>query len=564
MIFEIIEGVGDVTSNSNSLNYDEVGLWNDGACTGDLYIKIKSMTNANDSIGENVGLSSDGILNFKEGDAVFCSIYNIGLVYYYYDLSLTGGFDYIICTICLLFCAWTLLLASLGLIKRLFMTVTLFLISPPICATYPIDGGKILERWRTEFVKNALSAYSTVVVMNIFLSLLPLVSKMKLFISYADILPIPIPTPFANYIAKILIVIGGLVFFKEGSGIVAQIIGAGDTTGDGAKNAGAFGKGVGRFMAGGALVAGIGMSVGKSIGNVGKGISGAVTKHNDNKFRKEHEKDADITNQLENNNGAGDEQGGKFTATASTEGGKSMNGNSGNKGASASGSLAGGDANNGIANSETSGKASGGKSSVGLIPMNKDGTIDYHAWRMQSKKQKRNENIADKGVDYANKRYGYYQQKGKSKDKALELAQEDAKKWAKKKQDAPEHRKEAFKKVKGVTGSIIGKVGNEIGRMYGTVKGLIQGKLSMADAFFRDNDDLNNSLGFAKHRKKVADKQRSGAEKAATTKMRTDINEIAHELKRQREREQITNNKLEKLDSKTSDVLEELKKKKRR
>ena len=144
------------------------------------------------------------------------------------------------------------------------------------------------------------------------------------------------------------------------------------------------------------------------------------------------------------------------------------------------------------------------------------------------------------------------------------MANKESEEWMKNKQDAPARRKEALQKFKSGANNVTGTVGKEIGRMFGTVKGLIQGKLSMADAFYRDNDDINASLGFAKHRKKGAEKERSGAERAAATQMRTNINEITQELRRQRDRDQITNNKLEKLDSKTSDVLEELKKKKRR
>ena len=107
---------------------------------------MKSMAIATDSVGENLGVNSGGVLRFSEGDRITCSLYNVGFVYFYYDLTLSG-FDYLICTISLLFCSYILLIASLGLVKRLFLTVTLFLVSAPICATYPIDGGKILERW---------------------------------------------------------------------------------------------------------------------------------------------------------------------------------------------------------------------------------------------------------------------------------------------------------------------------------------------------------------------------------------------------------------------------------
>ncbi|MGN1212809.1 MAG: hypothetical protein ACI4TZ_02085, partial [Christensenellales bacterium] len=95
------------------------------------------------------------------------SIYNVGLVSYYYNLSL-ASYDYLVAGVTLLFAAWVYLTTILGLIKRLFMLTTLFIISPPICALYPLDEGTALGKWRKEFIKQALSAYSVVIVMNIF------------------------------------------------------------------------------------------------------------------------------------------------------------------------------------------------------------------------------------------------------------------------------------------------------------------------------------------------------------------------------------------------------------
>ena len=226
---------------------------------------------------------SNGVIVIPKNASLTFSIYNYGLVFYYYDLGF-GSFSYFTSAIAMAFCAYTLLLTALGLIKRLFLLTTLFIVSPPICAIYPIDDGKALESWRKEFIKETLSAYSVVVVMNIFLSLLPLVRGIELFSGSSDLKwlgSIPGITAIANYFARVLIVIGGLVFFKDASKTIAGIIGAGDASADGAGASGKLTSGVKRTAGGLALGAGAAFGAarlaGKGIGLAGKGVGKGIS-----------------------------------------------------------------------------------------------------------------------------------------------------------------------------------------------------------------------------------------------------------------------------------------------
>ncbi len=269
------------SANANTLAFKETEFYNGGKG-----MKIASNVNflhqgENEEVENKKVAAKTGMITFEEGDTVYFSIYNIGLVYYYYDLTLTG-FNYIISAIALFFCAWVLIVTVLGLIKRIFMLSTLFIISAPICAIYPLDDGKALEQWRKEFIKETLSAYAVVVVMNIFLALLPLMSKMNVFVSGE----LWIFTGFANHIARVLIVVAALTFFKDATKTIASLIGAGDSydAGDGAKKN--FATNVGRVAAGGAVALGTGALVGKGIGKlIGLG-AGAVSKMKDNSFAK--------------------------------------------------------------------------------------------------------------------------------------------------------------------------------------------------------------------------------------------------------------------------------------
>lgn len=232
-------------------------------------------------------IATAGEYGTTDRPSITFSIYNISLVYYYYDLS-PIAFDYISSTFSLIVCAYVYITTILGLIKRLFMMVTLFVISPPITALYPLDGGKALGNWRSAFISETLAAYSTVVVMNVFQMLLPLIMKIQLF-SRSDLgknwlldalLLGGVSIDFMNRIGVMLIVLGALTFFKSATKTISGLIGAGDATGTGidgvknmARNVARAAAGVGAAVGGGVI---IGKGIGKAVKGTGKAVKGTV------------------------------------------------------------------------------------------------------------------------------------------------------------------------------------------------------------------------------------------------------------------------------------------------
>lgn len=315
--------------------------------------------------------------NLVYTDHITFSIYNVGLVNYYYDLTLIGGFQYLIFIVVAIFCAWDFLLALIGLIKRLFMLVTLFIISPPICATYPLNNGETLKKWRGEFIKNALSAYSVVVVMNIFIALLPLLTKIEVF-SPTDFASIglggssiswkvgllntsmlgsvnytfgAVTADIANNFARLLFIVGGLTFFKKCSKSISDIIGAGDAFNDGADTAKDLGKNVAKVAAGVALG---GAGAAKIGGMIAKGQTNLIKKgYNglNNKFNNIGKKPADP------GKGPGD-PGGK-AVDPGTGGSGGPTGSGGGSGGGSTGSGGGSDAGGASGAAEASTKSSG-------------------------------------------------------------------------------------------------------------------------------------------------------------------------------------------------------------
>ena len=156
---------------------------------------------------------------------------------------------------------------SFGMVKRLFMLLLLFIISPIVCSMYPIDNGNAAGNWRKTFLKHTISAYSAVAGLNLFFALLPIIQN----IEFAD----GGATGFDVIgLTSLLLLIAGLYMVKEFISVVNSFIGAEDAYGGGVtlfgmvggrvrkgmghatkfavKTGGAFGKAAARGKAGGA------------------------------------------------------------------------------------------------------------------------------------------------------------------------------------------------------------------------------------------------------------------------------------------------------------------------
>lgn len=147
------------------------------------------------------------------------SKFNIGLVWYYYDL---WSFNFIVGFAACIICTSLFLNIIMGLITRIFMCIGLFLVAPPLFGLAPLDGGKAAKNWQENFIKQALMAYGSVVGMNLFLIILP-------FMNYIDFFNIAI----ADLLAQTLIIITGLVSIKAFIAMLSGLIGAADANATG-------------------------------------------------------------------------------------------------------------------------------------------------------------------------------------------------------------------------------------------------------------------------------------------------------------------------------------------
>ncbi|HAJ78124.1 MAG TPA: hypothetical protein DCO89_03560 [Clostridiales bacterium] len=367
---------------ANAVNLKELGVWHDGAFGDDIDIKLTT-----EEGWYGVKVDKDGkigiTLHADNAQYVVFSIYDVGLVYTYYDLRI-GSFDYLISTICLIFCAYTLLIAALGLVKRMFYLSILFIISPGVCAIYPIDEGKAMERWRTEFIKYVLSAYSVVIVLNLFLALLPTLLRIELFTNWStDLAWLPIDCELANYLARLLIVIGGLTFFKDATKQLAGIIGAADANDEGASRAKDFAKNVGRVKAG----VGVGWSIAKAPVKAGIGIGKWISAKKDNKFANEM---ADAQARADASQEA---EGGKAENPSAVPGNNSnsmnMQTSGGQSGTTNTANISSPSAEStstkASSNAGTSSGAGNGMNNF-VVKTGKNGDVDYHKSRLETTK----------------------------------------------------------------------------------------------------------------------------------------------------------------------------------
>ncbi len=187
--------------------------------------------------------------------------YNVGFVWYYYDL---WSFNFIIAGAAVIVLFGLMVSIILGLITRIIKSAALFLIYPALLGLAPLDEFGAFKKWRGEFMQQVLMAFGAVVGINLFFLLLPYLSNIQFF-----------NITIMDYIMNLLIVIAGLSMVKAFIGFLSGLIGGADAvkTGDDAK---AGIKEVGGKAIGGALAAAnVAMKVGKFIPGMGMAFGAA-------------------------------------------------------------------------------------------------------------------------------------------------------------------------------------------------------------------------------------------------------------------------------------------------
>lgn len=154
-----------------------------------------------------------GTINFHS-----FSKYNVGLVWYYYNL---WHFNYFIAVAGFAVALSLIFSIMFGLMARLINVLALFLVYPTILGVAPLKND-VTGSWKGEFVGNILMCFGTIVGMNLCFMILPLLQNISFFNS-------KIPDVLFNMI----IMIAALVSIKEIIKIFSQITGSKDAVAEG-------------------------------------------------------------------------------------------------------------------------------------------------------------------------------------------------------------------------------------------------------------------------------------------------------------------------------------------
>lgn len=111
-----------------------------------------------------------------------------------------------------------MIVALINLSKRVYEIVLMYIIMPMSMSTLPLDDGARFKAWRETFVTKILLAYGTVFSVNIFILLLPIISKMHVDGVGA----------FGNSMFLIFMIIGGAMLIPSGQNLFARLFGQAD------------------------------------------------------------------------------------------------------------------------------------------------------------------------------------------------------------------------------------------------------------------------------------------------------------------------------------------------
>ena len=170
-----------------------------------------------------------------------------------------------------------LVVAIINLAKRVYEIVLLYIIMPVSMATLPLDDGAKFKMWRETFVTKIILAYGTVFSVNIFILLLPLLSRMH----------IDGVGGFGNSMFIIFMIIGGAMVIPAGQNLFARLFGTADDMHAGGSflHSAFYG---GRIA--GAMTFGAAFKLIKGATHIGKGISGKIKASRDKKGNDESDK----------------------------------------------------------------------------------------------------------------------------------------------------------------------------------------------------------------------------------------------------------------------------------
>ena len=114
--------------------------------------------------------------------------------------------------------AIALVVAVLNLAKRVYEIIFMYFVMPMSMSTLPLDDGARFKTWRETFIMKIVIAYGTVFSVNIFVLLLPLITRMR----------IDEISGFGNSMFLIFMIVGGAMVIPAGQALFCKLFGQAD------------------------------------------------------------------------------------------------------------------------------------------------------------------------------------------------------------------------------------------------------------------------------------------------------------------------------------------------
>ncbi|MCM1404661.1 MAG: hypothetical protein NC133_04160 [Prevotella sp.] len=124
-----------------------------------------------------------------------------GLIYF-------GSFNFILGYVAAIIVLVSVISACLGLVKRLYDLVILFLSLPLIVSTIPLDDGARFKVWRETVVSKVVLAYGAVFAVNVFITMVPIITALHI-----------------TKVMKMILIVGGGLSISGGMLLFARIFG---------------------------------------------------------------------------------------------------------------------------------------------------------------------------------------------------------------------------------------------------------------------------------------------------------------------------------------------------
>ncbi len=178
------------------------------------------------------------------------------------------------------FLLYALLLITFGVMKRMFILIFDYALSPVPLTMSAIDGGSAMSSWTKDFVSNVIMAYSSVIVLNVYMSIWGIFTDIEW-----------VSNNFLNAIITLVVFITGLLAVKGLITNVSNWIGGANAYDEGKTNLNTIGSAVRKTIATGVgIAAGIatgGATLGASMIAGGKsgGVGGAFKQLGANVFK---------------------------------------------------------------------------------------------------------------------------------------------------------------------------------------------------------------------------------------------------------------------------------------